>query len=984
MIGSTLHQLPPLIELVGRETDLAELCAEIEGHESLGNEVSGAHIGLQGMGGVGKTALAITLAWRLKDRFPDAQLFIDFYGGDSQSQVRVTPIEAMRRIVRSFYPEAPLPDTLDELAPIYRSVLAERERRILLFFDGVSDADQIKSLLPPPNCLILFTSRTKFKLPGFDTRSIECLRPEKSVELLLKLAPRFEGNAAAVANLCGDLPLALQVVAGIVNEMTLYPVIEIVSRLRARKERLGPVDAAFDVSYELLSEELGKRWCLLSVFPASFDLPAATSVWHAHSASVDAIPAEVDSSAQDHVRADADEETLDAMQSLVNASLVEWNEKTRRFRLHELVRQFCDGKLSETDRSAALLRHTEHYQTIFAAIQKSYLKGGDDALRGLELFDSERAHLVNAVEWLLLRDDKESAALLIAMVNAVLHVGDLLLPQPTRTRWMEGQIRAAKLTGDLRAEGCALNNLGLGLISVGELSKAVEFLIRALAIARDTNDRTSEGRALGNLGVAYANLGETKKAIEFYEQHLLIARERLDRRVEGTIFGNLGAAYAVLGDVRNAMDFSRRALDVSREFGDHRAEANMLGNIGSGHFLLGDFQRAAEYQEWALSIRRKIGDLHGVIRGLGELASVHTAMGEPQVAIKYLDEALPAAQEISYRHGEATIFGNLGAAHYALGNVQNAVDHHARALAIWRDLGDRKGQGRSLGDLGTAYLSLGNPRQAVELFEDSLAIAREIGDRRGEGNAIGNLGSACGALGEPLRAIELLERQLIIVREIADRRGESVSLGNLGLAYANLGEFTKALNFHEQHLALAREASDPRGEGKALRNIGTVHRQLGNPDRAIECLEQALILAQKTGDRRLEANVMNQIGTGVSSKGDKLRAAEYYKRALAIGRETGDRKTEAAALLHLGTESAQSGEPEKARDLFAKSLEIAQGTDDRRGEGIALCNYAVALFQLGDKAQAIALSENALQILEEIGAPEVAAMRKQLSGWRLG
>jgi hypothetical protein len=133
--------------------------------------------------------------------------------------------------------------------------------------------------LPPANSLLLVTSRTHFSLPGLAARNIDCLLPENSQKLLLKLAPRIKGYEKEAAELCGHLPLALEVFAGVVNDKKLYSVPDLLKRLREGREKLTPVDAAFQVSYDLLADDLRRRWTLLAVFPASFELGAAADVW---------------------------------------------------------------------------------------------------------------------------------------------------------------------------------------------------------------------------------------------------------------------------------------------------------------------------------------------------------------------------------------------------------------------------------------------------------------------------------------------------------------------------------------------------------------------------------------------------------------------------------------------------------------------------------------------------------------------------------
>ena len=336
----SLHQLPSRPELVDREEELTDLEKKLTSAQVTGAIIS-ARVNkraiLQGMGGVGKTALATVLAYQLNDRYPDAQIYLNLRGAGADAEggqfdtgaKPVPPTEAMQSIIHAFHPEAPLPDTHDALASCYRSVLTDAGR-VLLLLDNAAGEEQVRPLLPPPNCLLLVTSRRQFTLPGLTPYNLDCLPAARSQELLVKLAPRLGTHARAAAELCGHLPLALEVIAKAVNEKTLYPVPELLDRLRARQEELAPVMAAFQVSYELLSDELRRCWRLLAVFPASFDLCAAATVWDKVCSPNRRRPEPPEGETPNET-----DFAREAMQALVNASLVERKEVNGRFRLHD-------------------------------------------------------------------------------------------------------------------------------------------------------------------------------------------------------------------------------------------------------------------------------------------------------------------------------------------------------------------------------------------------------------------------------------------------------------------------------------------------------------------------------------------------------------------------------------------------------------------------------------------------------------------------
>ena len=617
----SLHQLPPpLADFTGRDDELLELRRSAA--------AGGALIsGLQGAGGIGKTALALVLAHEWKDRYPDAQLFLNLHGVDPAP---LAPEKAMEQIIHAFHPDARLPDDREALAGIYRSVLTGR--RALLLLDNARDAAQIEPLLPPNSCGVLITSRWRFVLAGLKLKEIGVLSPESSAQLLREICDRLDDSAARkIAWQCGYLPLALRLAgAALANRPALKPE-DYSRRLDVdRLKQLDPVARSLQVSYDLLDQTQQAAWRTLAVFPAIFDPAAAAAVWNGES------------------------DAAEMLETLHIASMVEWNVESDRYRLHDLAREFAWRQLPAVERDAAQLRHARHYREVGDAADKLYLQGGENVLRGLQLFDRERAHMEAAFDFLASslspapsggkgwgEGARDFAALLVALVDAVVYTGQELRFHPRqRIQWLEAQRDAARITKHRQAEGNALGNLGLAYADLGEPRKAIEFYEQGLVIDREIGDRRGEGTDLGNLGIVYKNLGEPRKAIEFYEQQLKIVREVGDRRGEGNALGNLGNAYANLGEARKAIELYEQDLAIRHEIGDRRGEGNALGNLGSAYASLGEPRKAIEFYEQQMEIVREIGDRRGEGNALFNSALALDALGERAQAIARAEAAL--------------------------------------------------------------------------------------------------------------------------------------------------------------------------------------------------------------------------------------------------------------------------------------------------------------------------------------------------------
>ena len=617
-----LHQLPPPpADFTGRTAELAELRAAIE--------KGGVHIsGLQGQGGVGKTALALKLAAGLAPNFPDAQIYLDLKG---VSEKPLTAAEAMSHVLRTFHPEAKLPEKEEDLRALYLDVL--HNRRALLLMDNAKDAAQLKSLIPPDGCMFLVTSRNHFKLPGLYQKDLNTFPPDDAKKFLLEVDPRIKPEAENIARLCGYLALALRLAATAIAEHCDLDPADYRQKLVDEKQRLKllggkseeSVEASITLSYNLLTDEMKKQWRMLSVFPDTFNATAAAAVWET----------EEDAAKQ-------------ALGDLKQLSMLEWDDSTKRYRLHDLMRDFARGKLSEEERGAAALRHARHYLEVIRRAGALYKKGGESIMRGLAVFDLEWGNIQAGQAWAAVHAESnhEAATLCSDYPDRGTYILSLRQHPRERVRWREAALAAARKFKDREGEGVHLGNLGIAYGALGEHRRAIEHHELALAIDREMADRRGEAQDLGNLGIAYGRLGEYRRAIEYFEQLLAIAREIGDRRSEGAALGNLGPAYDLLGEYRRAIEYLEQTLTIFREIGDQRGEGAALGNLGNAYKDLGEYRRAIEYLEQTSTIFREIGDWQGEGNALWNMGLAVDRLGDRKKAIEHAEAALKIYEEI--------------------------------------------------------------------------------------------------------------------------------------------------------------------------------------------------------------------------------------------------------------------------------------------------------------------------------------------------
>jgi tetratricopeptide (TPR) repeat protein len=620
---TALHQLrAPVGDFVGREKEIAELLA------TLRSGASAAISAISGMGGIGKTELAFYVAERLRDVYADAQLVVDMRGTEDPPR---DPADALASCIRAFVGlEISLPDDIQELTRIYRSVL--EGKRALILLDNAFNSAQTRPLLPPAGSALLVTSRETIALAGMKRVTLEQLSHTEARELLRGIVARVpEDMADRICFLCGYLPLAIRA-AGSLLDVTadLAPNVyaEQLQDERRRLELIGAegvdlgVEASFGLSYARLAPDAARVFRQLAAFPTTFDAAAEEAVCedpgHKH------------------------------LSELLRRNLVRYNEETQRYSLHDLARLFADSRMSDDEGRATHMRHAEHYLTVLRECHTLYLKGGDAIKSGLALFDIERRNIEAGQEWACRHSSRDEAAARLCNEYPLVGGFVLLLRQHPRERilWLEAALASARQLKDRAYEGRHLGNLGIVYSTLGEARRSIEFHEQDLAIEREIGDRRAEGYALGNLGLAYAILGDTRHAIEFYEQRLAIAREISDRRGEGNVLGNLGNAYTALGEARRSIEFHEQALVISREMGDRLAEGLDLGNLGVAYASLGEIRHAIEFFEQRLTIARAIGDRLGEGNMLFNIGLALDELNDRARAIAHVKTALEIFEQI--------------------------------------------------------------------------------------------------------------------------------------------------------------------------------------------------------------------------------------------------------------------------------------------------------------------------------------------------
>jgi tetratricopeptide (TPR) repeat protein len=566
--------LPPA-DFTGREHELSRLRAKLQAVDS-------PFVGIFGMGGVGKSALAAKAIAELESYYSDGSIYLDLKGVSTHP---LPVAEVLLHVIRAFEPGFE-PHNSADLNTSYRAVL--REKRAVLWFDNAADAEQLGPSIPPTGCALVVTSRRRCHIPGMLSVVLAPLEPKDACELLRRIAGDIPGAEAyfdPIARLCGYLPLAIRVSASALTEGH-DP--EHYTRRLANKTTMPLVEQSLGSSYTMLDSETAARFASLCVFPADFSVGAAAAIWQ--------------------VEEGAAEDTL---AKLVRHSLLELRRDTRRYWLHDLIALFTSGHIDEARRIVFLELYVRHFENVLRSAAVLYRKGGSDLQAGLALFDREWPNIRFAF---LSASDQYSRGVhrfgswCSALADAGTHLLGLRLGPTERIAWCQVGLGAARDIGDEQAARVHLINLGIAHRHLGRFNESIESFQEALSSAHAARDRHTEALAVGNLGISFNETGNYDSGEEFHTRQLEIGLELADRRVQCNAQVGITAAKFGKGDYANALSNGQHALVLARSIGHSRAESKALGLLGRAHGALQQHDEAIEAFAKQRSIARELGD----------------------------------------------------------------------------------------------------------------------------------------------------------------------------------------------------------------------------------------------------------------------------------------------------------------------------------------------------------------------------------------
>ncbi|MCG8923270.1 BTAD domain-containing putative transcriptional regulator [Lentzea sp. CC55] len=668
-------------DFTGRESEVDRLVRVAGGREH-------AVVTVEGMGGIGKTALAVHVAHRLADRFPDGRCYVDLRGFTADT-TPMTPGAALELLLRQIgVPAEQIPADPAARRDLWLAEVSGR--RVLVVLDNAADAAQIRPLLPgSPGTVALVVSRCHLmSLEGAVPVSLDVLPTGDAIALFRRIAGEARTAAepeavAEVVALCGRLPLAIRIAASRFCRRP-WTVAHLAGQLRDRQRRARAFTAddlsvagVLALSYHHLDSDRQELFRLLALVPGA-DLDA-----HA-AAALAGVPVP---------------DARDVLEELVECNLL-LQRRSDRYCLHDLVRDcardLADAAHTPSELDSARRRLFDYYLHLADVRGRRSLPGR----RGFEPDLAWEPELPPS------RSEEDDVRQLRAEYKNMVAVAEYA----SAHGW---HVHAWQLP-------CLLLPY---LTRVGQRSGVLELSRNALRAAQALGDRCGESMALTTIAFALREAGRHGEVLEFLGRAITISRELGDLPAVVGGLRDLGAARVQAGMLDDAARSFTEAVALARSIGDQRAEVNSTIDLGFVDCNLGRYAEAdARFRE-ALAMHQLDGYVSGEVVVLINLGWLAQLRGRDAEAVVALERAVRLSREIGMSRGEGISLAWLGVTYRRQGRIADALAVGREALESARRMDLREPEGDALNGLAETCLAAGRAREAEALSWEAEELA---------------------------------------------------------------------------------------------------------------------------------------------------------------------------------------------------------------------------------------------------------------------
>jgi len=694
--------LPLAIHLVGREGDLARARARLCGGSSV------ALTALNGLPGVGKTALMITLAH-------DPAIRIHFTSGILWAGLGPNPtmqshLSRWGTLLGLSSSEMSTLQGSEAWAVALRRAIGSR-RFLLVIDDAWTLDDALLLKVGGPNCAHLLTTRfpaiaTQIAADG--ATPIRELSNDEGMVLLRMLAPQVVESetqrARELVEAVGGLPLALNLIG---NYLRMQSYTGQTRRVTAALQRLSDAGARLDIGEprgpaerhpSLAGDTPVSLRTVISVTDQQLE-PASSAALHALSV----FPPRPNSFSEEAALtiAACPVETLDL---LTDTGLLETSGGDR-YSLHQTIADYARLQLAD---------HAPHERLI--AYATAY---AEQNRKAYDLLESESSNILAALEAAAeLGHESE-------LIRAACAFAPYLLARglyPLAETHLQRAYQAATRQDDRSGLASTLLYLGEMAQKQGNYEQAGHYLQEGLEHARAIKDNDRICAILANLGTVSWKTGKHAQAETYLQEGLTLARELNNSERISELLTNLGSVSTSQSAYAQAEIYLQEGLEIARRIYNREQICTILIVLGAIEGQQGSYEQAEAYLQEGLSLARQLGHrerISGLLSNLGDIAGEQGHYGQAE---KYFSEGLEVAQQIEQREWTSFLLLNLALVNRKQGNHELAEKYSQESLILARQIGIPQITSIILYECGNLYLEQQQSKEAETAFREMLTL----------------------------------------------------------------------------------------------------------------------------------------------------------------------------------------------------------------------------------------------------------------------
>lgn len=647
------RQLPPAPStFVGRQSQVEALTGLLAERAKGSAGPAIVVSAISGMGGIGKSALAVEVAHRVAGLFPDGQLFLNLRGYGAEEPM--LPMDALATALRGLgVPDQEVPVALAEASARYRSLLAER--KVLVVLDNASGPAVVEALLPGTGTsAAIVTSRAL--LSGLDAALIQLdvLTAAEGSELLQKFAGpvRMAAEpeaAAALLEACGNLPLAIRILGARLAARPAWRLSQLVDRIadvHGRLDQLSLSGESIRVVFASSLEQLDRSDDALDRRAAQafrqLGVPDSTAYRLVEAARVLGL---------DELAAET------VLERLVDAHLLE-TPAPEVYRLHDLLwafaREQADAELPRDEQTAVMDRLLELYAAVAWLAQESRFPGSsefewssgrpktDDLPKGLDgelalnWLDAAGAKLTAIpVQGMRFADTTRDAVVSFALGSSAYTFSRQCWPDAIRRTSIA--VDVARERGDQVAEGCLLADLAVYRGTTDDLEGAIEAFQEALPLLAACGLVMAEMSARNNFTRILQLAGRYSEGLESGLKAIELAERQGEAKLQTGAHLSVSLNLKALGETKRAREHLESALGFARAAGSPWQEAYILDELGQLHHQEDRLADAIASYRAGIAVYDELSQDADRSAAVGRLGEVLMDAGD-------LDEAIPALE----------------------------------------------------------------------------------------------------------------------------------------------------------------------------------------------------------------------------------------------------------------------------------------------------------------------------------------------------